>query len=79
MEQFKQFTNGKGLFIGVDFGRGEDLAVETMMQKQSDGSVKILSINVIGRACNMTEEDKQRKCKEYESLCKNEAVEQKST
>lgn len=79
MEQFKQFTNGKGLFIGVDFGRGNDFAVETMMQKQPDGSVKILSSNIIGRSRNMTEEDKQRKCKEYESLCKNEAVEQKST
>lgn len=77
MEHFRQFTNGKGLFIGVDFGRGNDFAVETMMQKQSDGSVKMLSINIIG--CNMTEEDKQRKCKEYERLCENEAVEQKST
>lgn len=28
MEQFRQFTNGKGLFIGVDFGRGNDFAVE---------------------------------------------------
>lgn len=79
MEQFRQFTNGKGLFIGVDFGRGNDLAVETMMQKQPDGSVKILSSNIIGRSRNMTEEDKQRKCKEYERLCENEAVEQKST
>lgn len=79
MEQFRQFTNGKDLFIGVDFGRGNDFAVETMMQKQPDGSVKILSSNIIGRSRNMTEEDKQRKCKEYERLCENEAVEQKST
>ena len=33
MEQFKQFTNGKGLFIGVDFGHGNDFAVETQIQK----------------------------------------------
>lgn len=79
MEHFSQFTNGKGLFIGVDFGRGNDFAVETMMQKQPDGSVKILSSNIIGRSRNMTEEDKQIKCKEYERLCENEAVEQKST
>lgn len=79
MEQFQQFTNGKGLFIGVDFGHGNDFAVETMMQKQPDGSVKILSSNIIGRTRNMTKEDKQRKIKEYERLCENEAVEQKST
>lgn len=46
MRQFQQFTNGKGLFIGVDFGQGNDFAVETMMQKQPDGSVKILSSNI---------------------------------
>ena len=79
MRQFQQFTNGKGLFIGVDFGYGKDFAVETQIQKQADGSVKILSINIIGRTCNMTEEDKRRKIKEYERLCENEAVEQKST
>lgn len=49
MEQFRQFTNGKGLFIGVDFGRGEDFAVETQIQKQPYGSLKILSSNIIGR------------------------------
>lgn len=75
MEQFQQFTNGKGLFIGVDLGQGNDFAVETMMQKQTDGSVKILSSNIIGRTANMTEEDKQRKIEEYERLCENEAVE----
>ena len=50
MNQFRQLTNGKGLFIGVDFGFCNDFAVETQIQKQSDGSLKILSSNIIGRA-----------------------------
>ena len=74
MNQFVQFNNGKGLFIGVDFGHGNDFAVETMMQKQSDGSVKILSSNIIGRTKNLTEERKQQICEGYERLCENEAV-----
>lgn len=80
MEQFQKFTNGKGLFIGVDFGFGKDLAVETQMQKQPDGSLKILSSNIIGRAEDYKNEEKrERKCKEYEKLCNQETVEQKST
>lgn len=74
MEQFKQFTNGNGLFIGVDFGHGNDFAVETQIQKQSDGSLRILSCNIIGRSKNLTEERKQQICKGYERLCDNEAV-----
>lgn len=79
MEQFRQFTNGKGLFIGVDFGRGKDFAVETQIQKQPDGSLKILLSNIIGRSADMSEERKQQICNRYERLCENEAVEQKST
>lgn len=80
MEQFRQFTNGKGLFIGVDFGHGKDFAVETIIQRQADGGIKILASNIIGRAEDYKSEDKrEQKCKEYERLCENEAVEQKST
>lgn len=60
MEQFKQFTDGKGLFIGVDFGHGNDFAVETQMQKLPNGSVKIISVNIIGRTSEMSEVDKQK-------------------
>ena len=60
MEQFKQFTNGKGLFIGVDFGFGNDFAVETQMQKLPNGSVKIISSNIIGRTSEMSEVNKQK-------------------
>lgn len=80
MNQFRQFTNGKVLFIGVDFGFGNDFAVETQIQKQSDGSLKILSSNIIGRAEDYKNEEKrEQKCKEYEKLCNQETVEQKST
>lgn len=80
MNQFGQLTNGKGLFIGVDFGFGNDFAVETQIQKQSDGSLKILSSNIIGRAEDYKNEEKrEQKCKEYEKLCNQETVEQKST
>lgn len=67
MEQFKQFTNGKGLFIGVYFG--EDIAVETKSHQLPDGSIKIISSNVIGRTSELTEVDKQRIFKDYEELC----------
>ena len=30
MNQFRQFTNGKDLIIGVDFGFGHDFAVATV-------------------------------------------------
>lgn len=80
MNQFRQLTNGKGLFIRVDFGFGNDFAVETQIQKQSDGSLKILSSNIIGRAEDYKNEEKrEQKCKEYEKLCNQETVEQKST
>lgn len=79
MNQFQQFTNGKGLFIGVDFGHGNDFAVETQIQKQPDGSLKILSSNIIGRTKDLTEEKKEQICKRYEELCNQETVEQKST
>lgn len=80
MNQFRQFTNGKGLFIWVDFGFGNNFAVETQIQKQSDGSLKILSSNIIGRAEDYKNEEKrEQKCKEYEKLCNQETVEQKST
>ncbi len=75
MEQFKQFSNGKGLFIGVDFGHGEDLAVETQIQKLPDGSIKILSMNVIGRSSDMNIENRQKICNEYERICNQETVE----
>lgn len=76
MNQFRQFTNDKGLFIGVDFGFGKDFAVETQIQKQADGSLKILSSNIIGRAEDYKNEEKrEQKCKEYERLCNQKAVE----
>lgn len=75
MEQFKQFTNGKGLFIGVDFGHGNDFAVETQMQKLPNGSIEIISINIIGRTSEMSEVNKQKICEEYERFCNQKAVE----
>ena len=75
MEQFKQFTNGKGLFIGVDFGFGNDFAVETQMQKLPNGSVKIISSNIIGRTSEMSEVNKQKIFEEYERFCNQKAVE----
>ena len=75
MEQFKQFTNGKGLFIGVDFGFGNDFAVETQIQKLPNGSVKIISSNIIGRTSEMSEVNKQKIFEEYERFCNQKAVE----
>ena len=75
MEQFKQFTNGKGLFIGVDFGQGNDFAVETQMKKLPNGSIEIISSNIIGRTSEMSEVNKQKICEEYERFCNQKAVE----
>ena len=49
MEQFNLFSNGEDLIIGVDFGFSNDFAVETKIQKLSDGSLKILSSNIMKR------------------------------
>ena len=75
MEQFKQFTNGKGLFIGVDFGFGNVFAVETQMQKLPNGSIEIISSNIIGRTSEMSEVNKQKIFEEYERFCNQKAVE----
>lgn len=79
MEQFNQFSNGKDLMIGVDFGFGHDFAVATVMKKREDGTWKITDSSVIGRANEMNDLRRQQICEHYEELCKNEAVEQKST
>lgn len=72
---FKKFTNGKGLFIGVDFGHGDGFAVETMMQKFPDGSIEIISSNIIGLASEMNEVKKKEICNDYERLCNQKAIE----
>ena len=51
MNQFRKITNGKGF--------GNDFAVETQIQKRSDGSLKILSSNIIGRAEDYKNEEKR--------------------
>lgn len=79
MDGFRQFTNGKDLYIGVDFGYGKDLAVETVIRKQADGSCKIVSSNIIGRSADFTKERKEQICKRYEELCNKDTVEQKPT
>lgn len=75
MENFKQFTNGKDSFICVDFGTGSDFIAETQIKKLSDGSIKIMSINIIGRAPEMNEVKKQEICERYERLCNQKVVE----
>ena len=66
-EQFNLFSNGEDLIIGVDFGFSNDFAVETKIQILSDGSLKILSSNIIGRASEMNEGCRQKVCEECEN------------
>lgn len=67
IEQFNLFSNSEGLIIGVDFGFGNDFTVKTKIQKLSDGSLKILSSNIIGRASEMNEGSRQKVCEECEN------------
>jgi len=70
---FHQFTNGNGMFIGVDFSSSpNDFSVETVMNKRSDGVIEIVSSNIIGR--NMSHVEKQKIIKHYERLCSKEAI-----
>lgn len=59
MEQFKRFTDCNGLFIFIDLGFGNDFSVEVRVKKMSDGSIKILADDVIGRNIGMNEMDEQ--------------------
>ena len=43
------FTNTKGLFIGVDWGQGKDIAVESVYRKNPNGTLDIISIDYLGR------------------------------
>lgn len=75
---FRQFTNNNGYFIGVDLAdRKGDLSVATIMKKRADGAIEIVDCSVIGR--DMTTSQQEQKFKEYERLCNQETVEQKST
>lgn len=75
---FKQFTNGNGYFIGVDLAeRKGDLSVSTIMRKHPDGTIEVVESSIIGGCMSLKEQE--LKFKEYEKICDNKTVEQKST
>ncbi|MEG0464639.1 hypothetical protein [Bacteroides sp.] len=45
--------------VGTDFGFGNDVAVETVMIKDENGNVTIVSCDVIGKAEDFASEDKK--------------------
>lgn len=69
------FSNNENLFIGVDFGYKDDLAVEIRCEILSDGSIAILSNNIIGRTSEISKEKRKEICKYYERICNKEKVE----
>ena len=48
--------DNSNLVIGVDFGYGDDVSVETIIKRNRDGTVKIISQKIIGRASEFNEE-----------------------
>lgn len=48
--------DNSNLVIGVDFGYGDDVSVETIIKRNMDGTVKIISQKIIGRAPEFNEE-----------------------
>lgn len=64
---FIQIFPRKDLCVGIDFRTHSDFAVETIMEK-SNGSVRIISSNIIGRASDFNTKEKRNKyLKRYEN------------
>lgn len=72
------FTNTKGLFIGVDWGQGKDIAVESVYRKNPNGTLDIISIDYLGRSSDITEEEKDLRERTYEEFSFKETVDEES-
>lgn len=76
---FHMISNGKDLVVGVDFAsHRSDFSVATVMRKVENGVFEILESSIIGRGIP-NEDYKQKVLDNYEKLCNQETVEQKST
>lgn len=76
---FHMISNGKDLFVGVDFAsHRSDFSVAIVMRKVENGVFEILESSIIGRGIP-NEDYKQKVLDNYEKFCNQETVEQKST
>lgn len=67
-KDFVELSPREGVYIGIDFGSGDDISVESTAAKQPDGSIKIMSVDIIGRASQFsTEEKRNQYLKRYEN------------
>ena len=59
MEQIQRIIMPNGTIIGVDFGSGNDVCVKTIIKRDLDGVIRILSQEVFGKAKDFVD-DKDR-------------------
>lgn len=66
--------NDKRYFAGVDFGKGDDVAVCLIYRINDDGTTTIVKQNIIGKTIDFDKEKRKEFIKEIKELNLNEEL-----